>query len=152
MTSSPSASCWDWLIGRASRYASSSCSFSSQCRPCPQFVLQHKFACVRTLQYRHLAVTYISQVFEIFDREMIPFHKKNSCHQPVRDKYAHTSKVRLLKAPPKRIVEAGYTIISIGSAFPVWNAIKEVPILGSLFPHPCHLLLAGLEVSKVLFS
>lgn len=60
-------------------------SLATQLRPGAKVVLEEVFAVILLPHLEELAVVDVAEVFEVFDGEMIPFHKEDARHEPVGD-------------------------------------------------------------------
>jgi len=68
----------------------------------------------------------------------------------MRNKHTNTREILLLKTPPQTLIKPTDPVIRIRRALPVWDPIKEMPVIRALLPHPLHLRTAGLEVPEIL--
>ena len=67
-------------------------------------------------------------------------------------KNTNAGKIVLPELAPQTLVEAGDTIVGVGGALAVGNAVEEVAVVSALLPHAFHLGATGLEVSEVLLA
>ena len=81
-----------------------------------------------------------------------PLHEKNSRHQAMCDQDAHAGKVVIAKGSPQALIEATDSVVGIGRALPIRDAVEEVAVVCPLLPHALHFEGAWLEVAKVLLA
>lgn len=94
----------------------------------------------------------VAQVLEVLDGEVIPLHEKDAGHEAVSHEDADARAVVLSKLSPERFIEAADSVICVGGALAVRDAVEEVPIVRALLPHALHLCAARLEVAEVLLA
>ena len=68
------------------------------------------------------------------------------------DQHAHAGEVWLAKLPPHALVKTADSVVGVGSALAIRDAVEEVAIIGSFLPHALHFSRTWLKVAEILLT
>ena len=83
---------------------------------------------------------------------MIPLHQKHARHQTMGHEHADAREIIFAETPPQTLVEPADAIVRIGRALAVGDAVEEMSVVGTFFPHRRHFCRGGLKVTEILLA